>query len=122
MVLPLEGLFAPLSGASVTGYEIHMGKSEAEQPVQPLVRLENGITDGGVCNNVFGSYLHGLFDSEEFRRALVSILLKRKGLETLTLEVTDYEAYKQQQYDKLAQGVRDSLEMEQIYRILEEGV
>ena len=122
VVLPLEGLFAPLSGASVTGYEIHMGKSEAEQPVQPLVRLENGITDGGVCNNVFGSYLHGLFDSEEFRRALVSILLKRKGLETLTLEVTDYEAYKQQQYDKLAQGVRDSLEMEQIYRILEEGV
>ena len=71
---------------------------------------------------MFGSYLHGLFDSEEFRRALVSILLKRKGLETLTLEVTDYEAYKQQQYDKLAQGVRDSLEMEQIYRILEEGV
>jgi len=50
------------------------------------------------------------------------VLCERKGIDPSELAVFDYDAYKQQQYDLLADGVRRNLDMDMIYRILEEGI
>jgi len=120
-ITSLPGL-EPLSGAEVTGYEIHMGTSTLDDGALPLVTLDNGLTDGCFQGNVLGSYLHGFFDSDSCRNALLRILCEKKGLTPDSFGSFDYAAHKQRQYDTLAQAVREGLDMELIYRILEEGV
>ena len=52
----------PFQGAAITGYEIHMGRTDIHG-AEPFCRFPDGRTDGAVQGNVFGTYLHGLFDS-----------------------------------------------------------
>ena len=73
------------------------------------------------AGSVWGSYVHGIFDKGAFARAFVDCLLQAKGLEPAA-DVEDWESYKARQYDILADGVRKALDMDQIYRILEEGI
>ena len=49
-------------------------------------------------------------------------MCRRKGLDAQSIHAVDFQSYKEQQYDLLAKGVRESLDMEQIYRILQEGI
>ena len=51
----------------------------------------------------------------------MSALLKKKGYDPSAIEVTDWKAYKEEQYDKLADIIRESLDMEKIYQIIEKG-
>lgn len=122
--LSLSGLLEPVSGAALEGYEIHMGKTEfvpgAEE--KPLVRLDNGIIDGAQQGNVYGSYVHGIFDREESAKALVAALMEHKGLDASAVQSFDRNAYKEHQYDLLADGVRQNMDMEAVYRILEQGI
>ena len=120
-VLQAGGVLAPLSGAELEGYEIHMGRTERANGAKPLVRLENGLLDGCQQGNVYGSYLHGFFDTEACRKAVLGALAAQKGV-SLTADVLDRRAYKESQYDLLAKAVRENLDMQRIYRILEEGV
>ena len=119
------GPLAALSGAPVEGYEIHMGTTTLEGGA-PLCQLSNdeGATgaDGCCAGNVYGTYLHGVFDTRECAQALVSALFDVKGLDASAVEAVDMQAYKEAQYDKLAQAMRDNMDMELVYRILEEGV
>lgn len=118
----IDGAFAFLSGAEFSGYEIHMGRTEVSG--SPLISKTDGTTDGtsgGACGNVCGCYVHGIFDSGEVSSRLVRELFRRKGLE-FTGKAVDRYAYKQSQYDLLADSVRESLDMELIYRILREGI
>ena len=119
-VRELEGLFQPLSGAFVSGYEIHMGQTTPELDVSAAVTLSSGSCDGAVSGSVFGSYLHGLFDDELGGR-LISTLLSRKGLNEIPDETVNAAEYKNQQYDALADSLRQSLDMNRIYKILEDG-
>ena len=115
-----EGIFAELAGVPFEGYEIHMGRTEsaaaplAEFSTQTGERRADGLSAG----NVWGCYVHGLFDKAEAAEALVNALLKAKGLDRAAASV-DWQAYAQQQYDKLADGLRESLDMAHIYRILD---
>ena len=102
-----EGFYAPLSGVPYEGYEIHMGVS-------------GGLF--ALSGRVLGTYLHGLFDSAPLLQALVSLLLREKGLEGGLPEPEDLRTYKERQYDRLAAALRASLDMEAVYRILEQGV
>ena len=118
----IEGAFAFLSGAEFSGYEIHMGRTEISG--KPLISKLDGTTDGtsgGAYGNVCGCYVQGIFDSGEVSSRLVGELFRRKGLE-FTGKAVDRYAYKQSQYDLLADSVRESLDMELIYRILREGI
>ena len=113
-----EGVFAALRGAPVTGYEIHMGETESPAPVLSLRDQRGEEKDDGRCaGNVLGCYIHGLFDRGEVAAALVDGLMEARGL-TAKTAVVDAAAYREAQYDKLAQGLREALDMEQIYRIL----
>ena len=114
-----QGIFAPLEGLAFEGYEIHMGETEAPDEAA-FARLSGGAgprADGLTRGNVWGSYVHGIFDKGEFARGVVNCLLRAKGLEE-TAEGLDWDAYKEEQYDLLAQGVRQALDMERVYRIL----
>ena len=105
----LSGIFAPLNGLSYRGYEIHMGQSGNTGAVMQK-------------DNVCGSYIHGLFDGDGIAGAIVRALYEKRGLTFDENAVFDARAYRESQYDKLAEAVRNALDMEMIYRILEEGI
>ena len=116
-----EAELLDFAGKEVQGYEIHMGETVRDASAKPLVRLlcrEGEIEDGCQTENAFGTYLHGVFDAPEAALRTAQALAKKKGV-TLTGEALDTHAYKEQQYDKLADSVRKSLDMEWIYRIME---
>ncbi|MFT9055247.1 MAG: cobyric acid synthase [Ethanoligenens sp.] len=121
-----EGLFAELNGAEFEGYEIHMGKTQGSAPALSAITSMQGEKklDGMVSGNVFGSYVHGLFDSEDVLRGVVRALLKAQGIDAAQTEKAgwDIRTYKDQQYDLLAGALRSALDMDQVYQILEEGV
>ena len=115
------GLFTALNGVPFHGYEIHMGETAYLEDAVPLSRLtcldRAEKLDGAARGNVWGSYVHGIFDSGAFAQALVNALLSVKGL-TPDAAAVDWETYQEEQYDKLAAGVRASLDMDRIYGIL----
>ncbi|MBE6990933.1 MAG: cobyric acid synthase [Ruminococcaceae bacterium] len=117
-----SGYLPELAGAELEGYEIHMGVTALDRDAQPLAELENGMLDGCISGHVWGSYLHGFFDTESSRAALLAMLCRRKGIDESELTAFDYAAYKEQQYDLLANAVRKNLDMGMIYRILEGGI
>ena len=122
----VPGVLKPLSGMAAEGYEIHMGESRG--PASPLTVVEE-IQDGagtagkrpdGACaGSVYGTYLHGIFDGSGVARALADSLRVRKGLAPAAPgETFDFKAYRETQYDKLADTLRRSLDMEKIYGLL----
>ena len=126
-ICQLSGSFAGLSGAEIAGYEIHMGHTAADRELQAF-SLTESVTGGGCgpegfqMGNVCGSYVHGLFDTAAMQSALIRLLLEAKGLGDMPMRFIDDRSYKQQQYDLLAAGLRESLDMKAIYNILKEGL
>ena len=104
---------APFAGAALTGYEIHTGRTTVEGA--PFCTLADGTPDGCVQGSVFGTYLHGLFDSGELTEKLAVLLCRRKGLAPETAAPLTMQAYREQQFDLLADGVRRALDMSAIY-------
>ena len=103
----LSGPLAGLNGLDYAGYEIHMGRGSAGAPAV--------AQKGNVC----GSYIHGLFDAPGVAAALLRGLCEAKGLPFAALESFDTAAYRERQYDLLAQAVREGLDMELVHRMLE---
>lgn len=110
----------------VEGYEIHMGVTRDLEPGEHLLRLrssedgrEQERTDGASADEGrrIGTYLHGIFDNNEFRRAWLNEIRRAKGLSALGSE-TSYREDRELAFERLAAHVRCSLHMEQIYRIL----
>ena len=110
---------APFRNASLSGYEIHMGQSEAKE-ASPFCRFSDGTTDGAACGNTFGTYLHGLFDSGELVGQLATYLAARKGIRLSMVPVETRAVFRNRQYDLLAEAVRKNLSIETIYRAMEE--
>lgn len=101
----LTGMFKELNGIKYRGYEIHMGQSGTNAAV-----LQNG--------NVYGSYIHGLFDEADIAMTIVAALYKKRGLVIDENATFDPHNYREAQYDKLADSVRSALNMKLIYSIL----
>ena len=104
----------------VRGYEIHMGETVYTETAQPFAVLTDGRKDGCVCadGTVCGTYLHGIFDTPELTQKLVQLLLEKKGISGTTVPAVDFAAKKEQEYDKLADLLREHLDMPKIYDIL----
>ena len=103
---PIPGVLHSLSGLRYRGYEIHMGRSA--QPALPVQ----------CSGNVYGSYIHGIFDAEGIGDAIVKDLAANKGVELGQLSHFDPESYMQHQYDLLADTLRAGLDMDFIYRVV----
>ena len=123
--LPFLGM--DYNGQNLSAYEIHMGETVLTGDVRSLFhitkRSENDVdvTDGYIndAGNVWGTYCHGIFDNDDLRRALLNALRARKGLAPLPISFR-YRAYKESEFDRLADTVRRHFDMEKFYRILEE--
>ena len=100
----LGGDFAALNGLGYFGYEIHQGSTSDSGGERP--------------ENVFGTYVHGVFDKEGVADALVNALRQKKGLEASEKAVLDYEAFRMSQYDLLADALEQSLDIEELKRII----
>lgn len=121
-----SGLLSSMKGRRITGYEIHMGQTK-ESISAPVFRVtatpqvSAGYTDGAINSkgNVFGTYIHGLFFNDNFRRTFLNNLRRYWG-------IPDDEAIKRiakdSEYDKLAKIVRQNLDLAKVYKIMEERV
>ncbi len=108
------------AGIMVQGYEIHMGRTEL-LGCRPAFRVShNGVEreDGALAAGmrVWGSYLHGIFDSDSFRKSFLDGIRRFKGLKSV--EARSYDQLKQEGFDRLASIVRASLDMAGVYRML----
>lgn len=113
-----QGMFEQVPGNEVKGYEIHMGETQNLGGCIPIIELKDGRIDALASPDglTAGSYLHGLFDTEGLADALAAKLAEKKGI-CLSSKKFDLQVYKEAQYDKLADLVRDSLDMDAIYRM-----
>lgn len=123
----ITGPYAGLSGAETEGYEIHMGETVLKEGAKSVLSITDTVTgqqkaDGAYRDNVFGTYVHGVFDKEECAEALVRLIGEKKGLDVSSLTGVDFAAFKETQYDILADTLRRHLDMKKIYEILEQGI
>ena len=72
--------------------------------------------------NVYGSYIHGIFDAPGVSDQILRAICTKKGLDFAALGTFDLQEYKGRQYDLLADVVRGGLDMELIYRIINREV
>lgn len=120
----INGTLEKLTGMSFMGYEIHHGNtvfiqdSDSMQNCIAVGELSNGLMDGVQCQNVYGTYIHGIFDENGIADTIVETLLEKKGLCMENTVHYDRETYRQQQYNLLADTIRNNMDMELLYRIL----
>ena len=119
------GILSGLSGVLLEGYEIHMGTSKLEEGAQELTEICNKNIpsdrkiEGAQNGNIYGSYVHGIFDKSAVTGGIVKALAAAKGMEAEEISNVDFEQFKETQYDILADELRKHLDMERIYQILE---
>ena len=124
--------------ATLSGYEIHLGETTpmGDAPASPLLRMNNGGYDGyRVDNTCMGTYVHGILDNAAFVDFLLQPFANKTAGDQVSQMRTgtsadaggtpallwDYQAFKEQQYDRLADHVRRYVDMERIYQILSNG-
>ncbi len=119
-----EGLLKGMKGVEVAGYEIHMGRSHNQASQTPFtvtssVNRPSIYAEGGInrTGTVFGSYIHGLFNNDEFTRRMVNNLCSIRNLPLPEGAALDRE----KAYDDLAATVRRYLNMEKLYEIIFAG-
>ncbi len=137
------GIFKGLSGKHFEGYEIHMGwttlteeisdpgegifieqkTTYKSKPFSMLTQNDGSTKADGICSgNIYGTYVHGIFDSNEVLLEIAQALMNQKGLKYDINSTFDSKAYKEQQYDILADALRACLDMKYIYEVIEKGI
>lgn len=105
------------SGHAVTGYEIHHGQTDSPE-VAPVLKTDDGRWDGAKSPDglIWGTYAHGIFDEDQFRRWFIDRLRVRRGLPASGKVQSKYDL--EPALNRLADTVRESLDMDRIYRML----
>ncbi|MBQ9200404.1 MAG: cobyric acid synthase [Lachnospiraceae bacterium] len=111
----LTGVFEALSGKEFEGYEIHMGVSESadnmdttDNTYSPVVQKEN----------VYGTYVHGIFDKGDIAETIIKVLAERKNVNLEDIDIKSYKDIKEAEYDKLADTLREFMDMDKVYEIM----
>jgi len=111
-------IFKEIEGQIVSGYEIHMGRSWVNLNVKPFLETLGKFRafDGAIAKDrpIYGTYLHGIFENENLRSTFIHKIAERKGL-NIKLERLPL---KYSSYDRLADLIRKSLDMDAIYKLL----
>ena len=108
-----KGILEGLDGTEIKGYEIHQGVT---------VGNESSVTEDDhivavVKDNIFGTYLHGIFDNEKVTRTILNRIREKKGMEQLGEGIT-FDEYREREFDKLEKVVRENIDIKKIYEIL----
>lgn len=110
----VSGVLTSLNGTEFEGYEIHMGRTEFDGGA--MLAFDNGAYGGQSRGNIYGCYVHGIFDSCAVE--IAKRLCEKKGIDTDKISEVNISEYKEKEYDKLADIVRASLDMEYIYGVM----
>lgn len=120
----LSGLVgAWAKGERLTGYEIHSGQTSLLAGARPAFRVvlrgEQSADEAEGCMDrggwIFGTYLHGLFDNDRFRRRFLNALRARRGLQPLETE-TRSVSLRHRTYNRLARAIREHLDLSTLMR------
>ena len=111
-----SGILSSLNGCTITGYEIHEGRTYHSMGDTPVEALIGGDRTDGI--NAYGTYIHGFFDEGNTAHDVVKALSMYKGKRYTSGGISSYREYKEQQYDKLADILRGNLDMDRIYGML----
>ncbi|WP_335869904.1 cobyric acid synthase [Bacillus sp. 2205SS5-2] len=98
----------------VEGYELHMGVTEQKEELSPFIELP-GRAEGVQCDNITGTYFHGIFHNDEFREMWLNSLRVKKGLEPIENRIS-FARLREESFNKLADVVREHLSLELIYK------
>ncbi|MDD3218535.1 MAG: cobyric acid synthase [Lachnospiraceae bacterium] len=123
----VEGVLQTLNGVELEGYEIHMGESTLKEMTHAITHIKDEVAgtekmDGANHDNIYGTYVHGVFDKEDVAKAIVEAIGGLKGIDVSQMSSIDFAAFKETQYDLLAAGLREHLDMKKIYEILDGGI
>lgn len=119
---------AAVEAPTISGYEIHMGRTRFLKPVIHPFRIrihdapnepESYHDDGAISENgrIWGTYIHGILHNDELRRAWLNQIRVSKGWEPVP-EAAHYQHLREEAFDRLAQHVREHLDMERIYAMM----
>ena len=113
-----DGVLKSLSGRRITGYEIHMGVSVLSDSFEGDVSDFTSQGSGYCLGNVYGTYVHGVFDADDTAAAVVKAVAASQGRSIDTSVIKDYREYKEIQYEKLADVLEQSLDIPAILKML----
>lgn len=108
-----KGFFSCLNGAYYEGYEIHSGVTKKEEDDSSI--------------DVFGTYIHGIFDKATVTKALLYELLEKKKniinddynkFKEMINQIEDYADAKDKEYDIAAKAIRESIDLDELLRIM----
>lgn len=125
----ISGILKDLSGLEFEGYEIHVGETVCGSASDDMM-TENAdsLCDGTfensdiICNgNIYGTYIHGIFDKKEIAETIINTLAEKKGVKLSDDTLMDYASFKEKEYDRMADILREHLDMEKIYGMLKEA-
>jgi adenosylcobyric acid synthase len=104
-------ILGAIKGQSITGYEIHMGETLGDEQGKEVAFGDDGsVSENGL---IIGTYLHGLFENDNFRNSFLGYLYDQKGLIYQNKTVSDG-------IEELAKFIESHLKMELIHGMLEE--
>ncbi len=100
-----------LYDAALDGYEIHIGRTNGPDAIRPFARIGDH-DDGAVSANgrVMGTYLHGFFGADEFRRQFLATL-------GVSSSVENYRAGIETALDELADGLENCLDIDALFAL-----
>ena len=126
-MLEHEHLFPVDDG--LVGYEIHMGETtyNGHNSVRPFARITEragemvDILDGCVSanGNVIGTYIHGIFDNDEFRSGIINYLRLKKGFKSSDRCHVNSKSIKEHRYNELADIIRRNINMHLVYSMMQ---
>jgi adenosylcobyric acid synthase len=136
----IDGVLSDLSGLEFEGYEIHVGetvcgcasddvkKENADNKCDVASKNADNTCDVTsqnadiICNkNIYGTYIHGIFDKKEIAEKIINTLADKKGVKLSDDMLMDYASFKEKEYDRMADILREHLDMEKIYGMLREA-
>ena len=116
------------TGIEIVGYEIHHGKAQYLNNTTPMFEIINSqgrktsAMDGAISKDgkIWGTYIHGIFDNADFRREFLNRIRRAKGWRTLKVDNNYFDQNKE--FDKLANLVRNNIDLKFLYQILEKRI
>lgn len=115
-LIDCSGLLMGLSGEKIKGYEIHQGVTLGDEK---KVTADDRVVAVVKGENIFATYLHGIFDNEKVTRSILNRVREKKGMELQEKGMT-FDEYREQELNKLEKIFRDNIDMDKIYKILGE--
>lgn len=120
-ILNADLFLVDCKGQEITGYEIHMGRSIPDEGQKPLFRLQaqgEEYLDGLQAGSALGTYLHGIFDNDGFRRSLLEWLWQRNQQKRPIRNTVSQAAIREQSFNQLADLVRRNADIARIRSLM----